>query len=423
MALTDSPRILARADHPVSRRNIDINAIKVLYRLRHAGFKSYLVGGAVRDLMLRRRPKDFDVGSDARPQQVRRLFRNSRIIGRRFRLVHIYFREGIIEVSTFRGRPDPEEQAASPGDILITDDNVFGSPCEDAARRDFTVNALFYDVSDFSIIDYVGGVDDLEKGLIRTIGDPDVRFQEDPVRMLRACELAGRLDFQIDAATRDAVVRQRREIAKASAPRIAEEVGQILRSGSAAAILGWASELGLLEEFFPEAEELVSIAKRDDSGFERVPEALDQLISEGRKLSDATCLAAMVLPMLLLKRRQIETRKGGPMKRGAGRQLAAEFVSPFAARLALSRQKADTTVEAISIFHRLGEAWKSGAEQVRFSTRVGFDDAVDLLELLVRTTGDGRTELDRWRAVQKKRPKPPQTASNRRRRRRRRRRR
>ena len=232
VALPDGARILARSDHPVSRRNIDINAVKVLNRLHRAGFKSYLVGGAVRDLLLGRRPKDFDVGTDARPQQIRRLFRNSRIIGRRFRLAHVYFREGIIEVSTFRGTPDPEGQAAAPGEILITDDNVFGSPAEDASRRDFTVNALIYDISDFSVIDFVGGIEDLERGLIRTIGDPDVRFQEDPVRMLRACEMAGRLGFEIDADTRDAIVRQRREIAKASAPRMAEEIGQILENRS-----------------------------------------------------------------------------------------------------------------------------------------------------------------------------------------------
>ena len=224
VTLTDEPRVLDRADHAVSRRNIDINAIKVLYRIHHAGYKSYLVGGAVRDLMVRRRPKDFDVSSNARPQQIRRLFRNSRIIGRRFRLVHVYFKEGIIEVSTFRGRPDPEEQAAAPDEILITDDNVFGTPAEDAVRRDFTVNALFYDVSNFTVIDYVGGIEDLRNRLIRTIGDPDVRFQEDPVRMLRACELAGRLG--VAPSTLSRVLRGASGVTPEMALRLSKALGR-----------------------------------------------------------------------------------------------------------------------------------------------------------------------------------------------------
>lgn len=157
-----APHILSRAEHPISRKNIDTNAVKVLYRLHRSGYRGLMVGGSVRDLMLGRRPKDFDVATDARPHEVRRLFRNSRIIGRRFRLAHVFFHDGIVEVSTFRRDPDPEERQGGNGDLLITDDNVFGSAREDAFRRDFTVNALFYDIADFSVIDYVGGVRDLE---------------------------------------------------------------------------------------------------------------------------------------------------------------------------------------------------------------------------------------------------------------------
>ena len=184
------PRILGRAEHPISRKNIDANALKVLSRLTQSGHKAYLVGGSVRDLMLGRTPKDFDAATDAGPNQARRIFRNSRIIGRRFRLVHVFFHDGIVELATFRRDPDPDEQASAPGDLLITSDNVFGTPREDAFRRDFTVNALFYDVSTFSVIDYVGGIDDLEAGIIRTIGDPEVRFSEDPVRMMRAWSIS-----------------------------------------------------------------------------------------------------------------------------------------------------------------------------------------------------------------------------------------
>ncbi|MEJ2085655.1 MAG: polynucleotide adenylyltransferase PcnB [Acidobacteriota bacterium] len=419
--LADGPKILERAEHSVSRRNIDINAIKVLYRLHHAGFKSYLVGGAVRDLMLRRRPKDFDVGSDARPQQVRRLFRNSRVIGRRFRLVHIYFRDSIIEVSTFRASPDPEDQAAAPGEILITDDNVFGSPAEDASRRDFTINALFYDVGDFSVIDYVGGIDDLEHRLIRSIGDPDVRFQEDPVRMLRACELAGRLDFSIEDATRDGIRRQRREIAKAAAPRLADEIGQTLRSGSADSILICASRLGLLEVFLPEAEALLSIGERDSTGFEGIPAAMDHCTAQGRNLTDTTLFAALILPPLLVDKRKRELERGRPLSPAAFRKMAVGSMAPLAARLAQSNQKIEDTVEAISIFLRLGGPWKSAAERVRFSMRSRFDDALDLLELFVVATGEGREELELWRRVQGQRPKSRRSSGGRRPRRRRRR--
>src|SRR5215210_3574671 len=206
------PRILPRSEHPISRRFIDKNALKVLYRLHNAGYKACLVGGSVRDLMLGRAPKDFDVGTNARLNEVRRLFSNSRIIGRRFRLVHVFYHDGgVVEVSTFRRDPDPEEQRGEPGELLITSDNAYGTPRQDAFRRDFTINALFYDIADYSVVDHVGGIQDLERKLVRVIGDPDVRFQEDPVRMLRACEFVGRLGFGIEARSQEGIHRQRKE--------------------------------------------------------------------------------------------------------------------------------------------------------------------------------------------------------------------
>jgi poly(A) polymerase len=195
--------------------------LKVLYRLHRSGYRAYLCGGSVRDLLMDRTPKDFDVATDAHPTEIRRLFRNSRIIGRRFRLVHIIFQDMIVEVSTFRR--EPERAAALPDvaeDLLITDDNTFGSPLQDARRRDFTINALFYNIADFSVIDYVSGLDDLQQKRVHIIGDPDVRFREDPVRMLRAVEFASRLDFEIEPETYDAIIRHRNEILKASPPRI-----------------------------------------------------------------------------------------------------------------------------------------------------------------------------------------------------------
>jgi hypothetical protein len=191
------PRILPRSQHNLSRSLIDPDAVKVMYRLVRHGYKAYLVGGSVRDLLLGRIPKDFDVATDARPAEIRRLFRNCRVIGRRFRIVHVFFRGNkIIEVSTFRRNPeDGGQQDGETEDLARKGDNAFGEPHEDAFRRDFTINGLFYDISTFSILDYVGGIDDLRIGVIRTIGDPDERFREDPVRMLRAVRHAARTGF------------------------------------------------------------------------------------------------------------------------------------------------------------------------------------------------------------------------------------
>ena len=403
---TDGPKVLARSDHPVSRKGIDLNAIKVLYRLHHAGYDAYLVGGAVRDLMLNRRPKDFDISTNARPQEIRRLFRNSRIIGRRFRLAHIYFRNGIVEVSTFRRNPDRDHQASAPGEMLITDDNVFGSPEEDAFRRDFTVNALIYNIADFSVIDYVGGIPDLEDGVIRVIGDPDLRFQEDPVRMLRACEMAGRLDFTIDPRAEKAIRRNMREIEKASPARLSEEIGQILHSGSAAPILRQARDVGLLEIFLPEAYTLLTVADEEAVGFERIPDILDRLTAGGRKMSDAVLLGSLLLPSILLRRRDIEALNQRPIKRSALRSLHEESVEAFATRFMLARAKAERLYQALWAFHRLGERWSSATSRIQFARQPGFDDALTLLEIMVSATGAGTDTLESWQQIQDVRPEP-----------------
>ncbi len=224
----------------------------MLYRLRTSGYKAYLVGGSVRDLLLSRVPKDFDIGTDAHPPALRKLFRNCRMIGRRFRLAHILFANGkVVEVATFRARPDPAA-AAGGAELLQTSDNTFGTPREDALRRDFTINGLFYDISDFSVIDYVGGLEDLEAGLVRTIGDPDIRFQEDPVRMMRAVEFASRLGFAITPDAYEAILRHRKEIVKSAPPRVTEELAQALRGGHALPTLLLMREVGLLDALLPE---------------------------------------------------------------------------------------------------------------------------------------------------------------------------
>ena len=198
-ANSETPIVLPRAAHCISRNQIDEHALKVLYRLNRQGHLAYLVGGSVRDLLLGRTPKDFDVGTDATPNQVKTLFRNCFLVGRRFRLAHIRFRGNLlVEVATFRRNPEEEELPEDGDDHFHFVQNVFGSEREDAFRRDFTINALFYNIDDFSVIDHVGGLKDLEERVLRMIGDPLVRFEEDPVRMLRALEFSARLDFAID---------------------------------------------------------------------------------------------------------------------------------------------------------------------------------------------------------------------------------
>ena len=189
--------IIPRSEHPISRKNIDPDALKVMYRLGRKGFTAYLVGGGVRDLILGRTPKDFDVSTNATPSQIRKIFQNCFLIGRRFRLAHIHFDGKIIETATFRRCPDQDEDN---GELYVFRDNCYGTPEEDALRRDFTINGLFYEVERFSIIDHVGGLSDIQNRLIRSIGDPNIRFREDPVRMIRAVRFASRLDFRIEPA-------------------------------------------------------------------------------------------------------------------------------------------------------------------------------------------------------------------------------
>ncbi|HEY9159570.1 MAG TPA: hypothetical protein VIS94_00590 [Desulfomonilia bacterium] len=217
-------KILRRSFHNISRRDIDEDALKVLYRLNRNGFKAYLVGGAVRDILLGKKPNDYDIATDARPGQIKKLFSNSFLIGRRFKLAHIRFKGNkVIEVATFRR--EPEE--GSNEDIH----NTFGTPEEDAHRRDITINALFYDIADFSVIDYVGGLNDINKGIIRIIGDPDKRFKEDPVRILRVLRHSSRQNFRIHHETASKVFQHRDLLQNCSGARMYEEICKDIKSG------------------------------------------------------------------------------------------------------------------------------------------------------------------------------------------------
>ncbi len=401
------PRILARPEHAISRSLISEGAVKVLYRLKNSGFKGYMCGGAVRDLMLEGSPKDFDVCTDAEPRELRRLFRNARIIGRRFRLAHVIFRDGIVEVATFRRTPDPEEQKGGPDDLLITSDNAFGTPREDAFRRDFTINALFYNVADFSVIDYVGGAEDLDNGLIRVIGDPDLRFCEDPVRMLRACEFAGRLGFTIESKTQEAIQRNREELRRAAPPRLTEELQQLLRCGSAGAAMQWMLDLHLLEVWLPEAQAMIEAAERGAGDFGGIVPTLDRMIADGRKVPDAVLLASVLLPQVMLRRFEFESRSDRWMDLPAYLKVVQDTLESFLERFSVANHKRAMLLRVFEGFHRLcGRGW-TGPQRLRFASKSYFDDSLLLFEILVRATGEGHQALSQWQDAQRQRPRRP----------------
>ena len=415
--------MLDRPEHSVSRSLIDANALKVLYRLNKTGYRAYLVGGSVRDLMLGRRPKDFDVATDARPNDLRRLFRNARIIGRRFRLAHVLFKEGIVEVSTFRRQPDPEQQKSAPGELLITSDNTFGTPREDSFRRDFTINGLFYDIGDFSVVDFVGGVQDLRDRLVRVIGDPDVRFREDPVRMLRACEFAGRLGFTIEKETQEAIQRNRLELDKAAPARLTEEVIQLLKCGSAGASAQWMLDLGLLEVLLPEAMAMLKARSVGAGDFVGILPTIDTMIREDRELSEPVLLAAILLPEVMLRRFDYERRRRRWMPLEAYGEAVSEVLERLLERFSIANHKRAAIRHALDGFHRLcADRWTPD-KRLRFASRPAFDDALVLFEILSRATGQGQEVLEQWIAVARQRARRPEPQIEGRRRRRPRRRR
>ena len=293
-------RILPRDEHIISRANISENALKVLYRLNQAGHEAYLVGGGVRDLLLGKVPKDFDVATSATPDEVKDLFRNCRLIGRRFRLAHIRFGREIIEVATFRAHHDSDDDGD--GDQsengMILRDNVYGTRDQDAVRRDFTVNCLYYDVRDFSVIDFASGVDDLNARLIRVMGDPVTRYREDPVRILRAARFAAKLDFDVEDETRDAIDETAAGLEDIPAARLFEEVLKLFMTGHALASFEWLRELDVFRFLFPATDHLIDEDERALALIEAALRSTDTRIAEGKPVTPAFLLAAILWPVL-----------------------------------------------------------------------------------------------------------------------------
>jgi poly(A) polymerase len=245
-----SLKIIPRDHHPVSRRLISPAALKVMQRLHDNGFQAFLVGGGVRDILLNLQPKDFDIATNAHPEQVHALFKNSRLIGRRFKLVHILYGRETIEVATFRGTADEGSEKQSEHGMLLRD-NVYGTIEEDAVRRDFTINALYYSPKDFNIYDYVGSLDDIQHRQVRLIGDPETRYREDPVRMLRALRFAAKLDFSIAPQTSKPIFELAPLLGHISAARLFDEVLKLFLSGHAVTLFKELRQFNLFEPLFP----------------------------------------------------------------------------------------------------------------------------------------------------------------------------
>lgn len=293
-ASRNNATILSRSDHGISRKNIDEHALKVLYRLHKSGYQACLVGGAVRDLLLGVTPKDFDVATDATPEQVNKLFRNCRLIGRRFRLAHIHFGRQIIEVATYRGAHDMTDSGHQDESGRIMRDNVFGELAEDVWRRDFTANALYYDIADFSVIDFVGGYEDILDRRLHLIGDVETRYREDPVRMLRAIRFAAKLDFEIDEQSREPIYSLGYLLKDIPPARLYEEVLKLFHSGHAVRSFDLLLEFGLLQYLFPEAARSIENDANVEQMLRIAMENTDERVRNDLRVTPAFLLAALL---------------------------------------------------------------------------------------------------------------------------------
>lgn len=392
------PVILPRSQHTLSRKHINEHTLKVLYRLHNNGFKAFLVGGGVRDLLLDRSPKDFDVATDASPEEVKKLFRNCFLIGRRFRLAHVRFADNyIIEVATFRRQPRPEELPDDPAEHFFFTENVFGSPREDAFRRDFTINGLFYNIDDFSVIDHIGGLDDLEARRLRVIGDPLVRFTEDPVRMLRALEFAARLGFILDAGIREAIYLRGPLIAEAAPARIREEVMELFRHAVAGPVFREAQAMGLLAHLLAgyEAEE-ETFALLD---------AIDERTRNGAPVEEHQVLAALFLTRFRHALLSADDATISDILR-----LANLLLTPLCAYFRISHGTRARTRDLLIGFFRLSRGRGRRGES-RFLHHISTPKALEFFALWCDVSQQQLTDLANWRQAIESMHKPPSDLS------------
>jgi poly(A) polymerase len=438
------PIIIPRSEHSVSRKWISPNALRVLYRLKEAGRYAYLVGGGVRDLLLGREPKDFDIVTDATPGEIKKLFRNCRLIGRRFRLAHIHFYDEIIEVATFRSnsteepvekvlvqctpveamtlqlsnntvqagtlnaeRPKPPRMLKSE-DGMILRDNVFGTPEEDALRRDFTVNALFYSIADFTVVDYVGGMQDLHDGFIRIIGDPVVRFTEDPVRMVRAVRFAAMLGFEIEKKTYRAMLELKENIACASSARMYEEVLKLFMLGEGEKTYQLLRKTGLFSVIFPYLNTWVDT---EADGFPHIwigkaLEWVDAVVQSGKPVPPHMLFALFFGQYAGEKAASL--RQSGISALDATTRAVAEVLAEQAQRVQIPKKIGFSMRDIYWNQSRFEK--REGKYPLYFLRRPGFDDAYEYLRFFSEATGEKKEICAWWQNFVKAHPPVPSDA-------------
>ncbi|NRF29301.1 polynucleotide adenylyltransferase PcnB [Vibrio coralliilyticus] len=392
-----SLNIITRQEHNISRKQISDNALKVLYRLHGAGFDAFLVGGGVRDLLLAQNPKDFDIATNATPEQIRQLFKNCRLIGRRFRLAHIMFGRDIIEVATFRGHHQETSKNISQQskEGMLLRDNVYGTIDEDAERRDFTINAMYYNIGDYAIHDYAGGNEDLEDRLVRLIGDPETRYREDPVRMLRAIRFAVKLDFDIEEDTAAPIEEMSPLLRDIPSARLYEESLKMLQSGYGLETYHLMREYNLFQQLFPVISEdfTEEYSSKTEQMLDLVLDSTDQRIEEGKRINPAFMFAAMLwYPLQARAELLMEKRK----------------LSAYDAIMEASNYILDEQVRTIAIPRRhtatIREIWqlqlrmprRNGKRAFRLMELNKFRAGFDFLEMRGEIEGGETEQLAKW---------------------------
>jgi poly(A) polymerase len=377
-------------------RAIGQDALRVISKLQRSGHEAYLVGGCVRDLLIGRAPKDFDVATSAHPRQVKRLFRNGRIIGRRFKLVHVRFGSEIIETATFRR--EPPETNGEDGDLLIVEDNEYGTAAEDAKRRDFTVNGLFLDPFGGEILDYVGGLDDLDDRVLRTIGDPLRRMPEDPVRILRAIKFSTRLDFRIEDNTWEAMRACSVDLQRSAPPRILEEVLRLLRSGTALGAFKKLRSCGALGPILPGLDKYLSSVEDDSArtqSFYSLLEALDADIHSGAQLSSAVLVATMVHDLVAARLPAQDPGGPSPAVRDVARAADA-ILDPFTMSSRLPKRDAAKARRLLTLQGRFTNTANERTRPLLFCLMEDFEEALALFRIRTRALGRGWDIYEGW---------------------------
>ncbi|MDF2154190.1 polynucleotide adenylyltransferase PcnB [Vibrio sp. CAU 1672] len=390
--------VITREEHNISRKQISDNALKVLYRLHSAGFNAFLVGGGVRDLLLGQKPKDFDIATNATPEQIKHLFKNCRLIGRRFRLAHIMFGRDIIEVATFRGHHQEQKnknisQQSKQGMLLR--DNVYGSIDEDAERRDFTINSMYYNIADYSIHDYARGIEDLEDRLIRLIGDPETRYREDPVRMLRAIRFAVKLDFDIEEDTAAPIEHMAPLLQEIPSARLFEESLKLLQSGNGLETYHLLREYNLFQQMFPAIAEFLTedYSSLTEQMLDLVLDSTDMRIEDGKRINPAFMFAAMLwYPLCDLADKLMEQRN--LCHYDAVMEASNIILDEQVRSIAIPRRHTATIREIWQLQLRLPR--RNGKRALRLMELNKFRAGFDFLEMRGEVEGGETEKLAKW---------------------------